>query len=495
MVVLFLTLTQCQKEQDLIPTHNSTSSLLIKRIDYPTLSQNIDLTSALNKLQPDNSKTGVFNRMVHDPVNAFMINTSQAVLIDNGTNLTYNFEVYRQQPTEFLENLAVIIQPDGSYNVVLVQYNHNYELLQYENTAITATYTLLDYETNPMLLRNGIKTNLECNYSYVWDDNVACNEGDLVGGSDLYCGGWVGTSTCYWVYSEEDPLVGGSTGGEQSGGSTSNNNNNNNNPVEGQNGIDFNTIPTIVLDVADADFNNFLFSLTSQQFTYFNNLVIKDQDKIRTYLEQNQYSEEAKAVFIEALENLSSYTEISYPGMELDYEFEWWLDDDFVEDNFNFGFDVGGGLDNLTAEEKVLVALFPAQALIIMGNKEPAETETENRFGNNGINNKSDAFRHAFFNAMNTNDVGDIVARKFSNAHESETPPNLILEKQMDLHNNNIGHNIGSNASTFISDQELSNLVYQSLIWGSLRYLSPLTAVIPPNYGITSSTQLIPTNQ
>src|SRR5690606_29060345 len=179
----------------------------------------------------------------------------------------------------------LIIQPNGSYNVVLVQYNHSYELLQDENTAITATYTLLDYETNPMLLRNGIKTNLECNYSYVWDDNVACNEGDLVGGSDLYCGGWVGTSTCYWVYSEEDPLVGGSTGGEQSGGSTSNNNNNNNNnPVEGQNGIDFNTIPTIVLDVADADFNNFLFSLTSQQFTYFNNLVLKDQDKIRTYL-------------------------------------------------------------------------------------------------------------------------------------------------------------------------------------------------------------------
>lgn len=192
---------------------------------------------------------------------------------------------------------------------------------------------------------------------------------------------------------------------------------------------------------------------------------------------------------------LLTYTEISYPGMELDYEFEWWLDDDFVEDNFNFGFDVGGGLDNLTAEEKVLVAFFPAQALIIRGNKEPAETETINRFGNNGRNDKSDAFRHAFFNAMNSNDAGDFVARKFSNAHESETPPNLILEKQMDLYNNNIGHNIGSNASALISDQELSNLVYQSLIWGSLRYLSPLGVMIPPNFGITSSTQLIPTNQ
>ncbi len=237
-------------------------------------------------------------------------------------------------------------------------------------------------------------------------------------------------------------------------------------------------------------------------------LGVQSQVGIADYLDQNQCSEEAKAVFIEALENLSSYTEISYPGMELDYEFEWWLDDDFVEDNFNFGFDVGGGLDNLTAEEKVLVALFPAQALIIMGNKEPAETETENRFGNNGINNKSDAFRHAFFNAMNSNDAGDFVARKFSNAHESETPQNLILEKQMDLHNNNIGHNIGNNASTFISDQELSNLVYQSLIWGSLRYLFPINYGDPnfwddpttpePNdgdHGITSSTQLIQTNQ
>ena len=208
-----------------------------------------------------------------------------------------------------------------------------------------------------------------------------------------------------------------------------------------------------------------------------------------------------------AITSLSLYTETNYPGMELNYEFEWWLDNDFVENNFNFGFDAGGGLDNLTAEEKVLVVLYPAQALIIE-NREPAETETVNRFGDNGINDKSDAFRHAFFNAMNSNDAGDIVARKFSNAHESETPSNLVLEKQMDLYNNSVGHNIGNNASSFISDQELSNLVYQSLIWGSLKYLFPINysdpnfwdnpTTIEPNdgdHGITSSTQLIPTNQ
>ena len=45
--------------------------------------------------------------------------------------------------------------------------------------------------------------------------------------------------------------------------------------------------------------------------------------------------------------------------------------------------------------------------------------------------------------AMNSNDAGDTVARLFSNAHESEVTSNLILEVQMDLHNNNVGHTIG----------------------------------------------------
>lgn len=65
----------------------------------------------------------------------------------------------------------------------------------------------------------------------------------------------------------------------------------------------------------------------------------------------------------------------------------------------------------------------------------------------------------------------------------------------MDLHNNNFGHTIGDEASFFVSDQELSNSVYSELLAGSLFYLSPLGPVIPPNFGINSSTQLTPTNQ
>jgi len=116
------------------------------------------------------------------------------------------------------------------------------------------------------------------------------------------------------------------------------------------------------------------------------------------------------------------------------------------------------------------------------------------QFLKNGIMNDYSKTSPARGSAMNSNDAGDTVARLFSNAHESEVTSNLILEVQMDLHNNNVGHTIGDDASIFISDQDLSSSVYQSLLNGLLVYLSPLDAVLPPNFGINSSTQIIPTN-
>jgi len=196
----------------------------------------------------------------------------------------------------------------------------------------------------------------------------------------------------------------------------------------------------------------------------------------------------------------------NYPGNNNGFPFEWWKDESFVEQNISFNIDEG--ISELTNAEKLLVAIFPVQALIIRDNKLPAETETQNRFGNNGINDKSDAFRHGFFNAMNSNDAGDAIARLFSTAHESEVQPHLNLEKQMDLFNNNVGHIIGHNANFFVSDNILSNSVYQNLQAGNLVYLWPVDYNDPnfwdnpltpePNdgsHGISNSTQLTPSDQ
>jgi hypothetical protein len=260
----------------------------------------------------------------------------------------------------------------------------------------------------------------------------------------------------------------------------------------------------IVKQKAVYDFFQFTYSLYAQNRTYFYYLSSNHEltKSIFHFLAENNRTNydynQAKAFAISTIEavmevGMAEYSSNDYPGMDDGLPFEWWNDDEFVENNFSFNL-AGEGFGDLTTQEKWLVAAFPARALIIYNNKELAETETINRFGNNGRNDKSDAFRHAFFNAMNSNDAGDTVARLFSNAHESEVTSNLILEVQMDLHNNNVGHTIGDDASIFVSDQDLSSSVYQSLLNGLLVYLSPLDAVLPPNFGINSSTQIIPTN-
>jgi hypothetical protein len=213
----------------------------------------------------------------------------------------------------------------------------------------------------------------------------------------------------------------------------------------------------------------------------------------------------------------------------------WWEDTDWLDNPNNFNLDVDGEgaqtYDKLTQAEKDLVKKYPAAAYMISKNKTAAEVETKDRFGDNGLNDKSDAYRHAFFNALNQRDCGkdpstqESIAKLFSDAHETDTPPQLEKEKQMDLFNNSIGHVVGNvTFPIFTSNNTLSNDVWDKLVSGELRYLKPIlpppllfpngqpnphgAANGDPNYygaggianeqtathGITSQTQLTPTN-
>ena len=164
---------------------------------------------------------------------------------------------------------------------------------------------------------------------------------------------------------------------------------------------------------------------------------------------------------------------------------------------------------SLSQEEKDLIKTFPFKAYKIYLNREIATTQTTNIFNYNGLNDKSDAFRHAFFQAINARDVGVQVASLFGDAHESEVPLALLLEKNMDLFNNEIGY-LNGFQNPDLSNSEMSNLIYTALQSGDLRYLYPLDFVSSPLYdangdgiqdcsnclnGIISSTSLIPTNQ
>jgi len=96
-----------------------------------------------------------------------------------------------------------------------------------------------------------------------------------------------------------------------------------------------------------------------------------------------------------------------------------------------------------------------------------ATKETIRRFGVNGRNDPSDAFRHCYFSALLTRDIGYSNARFFMEAHE------LIAgnpDFQMDMHNNSKGFRIGLTGG---DDQALSNTCFAAVKSGALMVTNP----------------------
>lgn len=95
-----------------------------------------------------------------------------------------------------------------------------------------------------------------------------------------------------------------------------------------------------------------------------------------------------------------------------------------------------------TPQEQSYLRGNPHHAFAIQEAREEAYEETQRRFGRNGHNDKSDAFRHCYWSALLARELGFHNALKFTTAHEG-LPTNPPEEKSMDCHNNRIGLNIG----------------------------------------------------
>ena len=121
---------------------------------------------------------------------------------------------------------------------------------------------------------------------------------------------------------------------------------------------------------------------------------------------------------------------------------------------------------NATKEELLLVAKYPTQSVKIFNNSSTASNtasslyKAETLYLGNG-----DAFRHAYWNALNVKSVGADIAKAFANAHESETPEGN--DKTMDLRNNAVGRNIGRIYSNS-SNATIKNKVIEAVNQGRL---------------------------
>ena len=103
----------------------------------------------------------------------------------------------------------------------------------------------------------------------------------------------------------------------------------------------------------------------------------------------------------------------------------------------------------LTEAEKKLLIRYPLDALKV-----------------NGLGDRSDAFRHGIWNAEMTILIGAEKAELFATAHEEKDTTGVepdghtkVEHKNMDLHNNNVGREIGL-AHPDLSEEQMADYIY-----------------------------------
>jgi hypothetical protein len=127
----------------------------------------------------------------------------------------------------------------------------------------------------------------------------------------------------------------------------------------------------------------------------------------------------------------------------------------------------------LTAAEQRFIASHPTLANKIKEDSFKARDEARVRFPDEASRNNGpgDAFRHCYWAALLTRDIGVNNALAFTEAHEN-FPGNPLDEKAMDLYNNTQGISIG-NGRKRATDVQLADLCAQALTDGKLKTLHP----------------------
>lgn len=240
----------------------------------------------------------------------------------------------------------------------------------------------------------------------------------------------------------------------------------------------------------------------------WSNENVETYNQLIQYQIDNNWSDESETFAEELMDELANISIDYYPGKEDLFPFEWWNDDALIEQYLQGPYE---SWRNISSEEKRLTKSFPTIAYKLYKNKDIAFQKTFQYFGNvpQVLNGKPDAFRHAFFQAINTVSVRKYFTELFANAHESEVPTIWSLEKEMDIYNNEIGMNlIEFTHPNWSNTNQIATEILNMLNNGELIYLKPINYSSPyfwdnpststpndGNHGIINNTQLTPTNQ
>lgn len=125
----------------------------------------------------------------------------------------------------------------------------------------------------------------------------------------------------------------------------------------------------------------------------------------------------------------------------------------------------------LNPDERVLYNESPSKGLTAMKCGATATNATVDEYGINGHNDDSDAFRHAYWNALMVKNIDFSFAKRWATAHETGASDQATIEYSMDMFNNSKGREVyGSSGST--TDSGLRNTTRAWVKSGKMRKIS-----------------------
>ncbi len=155
--------------------------------------------------------------------------------------------------------------------------------------------------------------------------------------------------------------------------------------------------------------------------------------------------------------------------------FNGWLADNF-----------GGDPDpvRVTASEaRLLDDLGPFDLRALNSSRDDAFSVADRRFPSEAEtlrnDDHNDAFRHAYWNALMTRNIGEDFAHDYGYAHE-RVPRNTPNREAMDLYNNTVGQRIAA-YNPFASEEELANMVESAVRNGEMVVLDQEGNLVPSN--------------
>ena len=185
-----------------------------------------------------------------------------------------------------------------------------------------------------------------------------------------------------------------------------------------------------------------------------NTLTIQFSDYAKKYITNFQHGDGkyGTSLFTDPFK-LQALKEI-LDGNTVDFDDDFWNNDVWNEqgpyDDWN----------KLTDCEKTFFKKYPSSLYLAKNNKTAAEKASWKRFKDCKTPNRTpmhntigDAYRHAYFAALNTHNMGYSKAKSLGDAHECDVPLSQLNQKKMDLHNNAWGYLYGSTVS-YISEEQ-----------------------------------------